>query len=198
MTLRAWILRIGCTLLMLTSIFFRQPTANSMSDSLSGQPVNFTPFDTRMRNAGLFGGSSAESSALGDHSIDTIFNTARSFRYVADRGRDNWQTDTETQSRRAGDCEDKAVWLYKNLIAGGAQNVRLVIGRYRQMDRQLHVWVTCRDRDGNTCLLDPSKQRRVWKLSSADSGLYRPLYGFDGRNKYKYFGSEPSNRVRTA
>lgn len=161
--------------------------AASIADSFrTGQLVSFTPFDARMRSAGLF------SAGLGaftptNQSMEDLFNTAKSFRYVPDRGSDHWQSAEETNRRRSGDCEDKAIWLFKRLAASRAYNARLVIGRYRPLDTQLHVWVMCTDRNGEICILDPAKQRRVWRAGAMDSGFYQPLYGYDGRNRYKYF-----------
>ena len=156
-----------------------------------GYPVRGTPFDAKVRSAGCFNLDfpSSETGDWGQKSIQDLFATARTFRYVSDGRSDKWQSADETESRYAGDCEDKAIWLFTRLINNGYFNVRLVIGRYRSIDSDLHVWVICSDKDGNTCLLDPAKQKRIWYLTAIDSGLYKPLYAYDGQNRYKYFST---------
>lgn len=155
-----------------------------------GKLVQGTPFDYKVQSAGCFSLAQADYEGFrsGQQSIGDLFMTARSFRYASDKA-DVWQSAEETESRRAGDCEDKAIWLFARLIQNGYYNVRLVIGRYRSIDSQLHVWVICSDKSGNTCLLDPSIQKRVWYLTATDSGFYQALYAYDGQNRYRYFSS---------
>ena len=162
---------------------------SAYSDFFSmGRLVSGTPFDYKIINAGCFNLSPSTLNLQSQKSIQELFAIARSFRYVSDGG-DNWQSAKETEERHAGDCEDKAIWLFTRLINNGYYNVRLVVGRYRSLDSQLHVWVICSDKEGNTCLLDPSIQKRVWYLIGIDSDFYKPLYAYDGQNRYKYFAT---------
>ncbi|MBK7363170.1 MAG: transglutaminase-like cysteine peptidase [Micavibrio sp.] len=110
---------------------------------------------------------------------------ARSFRYVHEAGSTHWQSPEETASRGAGDCKDKSIWLYAHLKQSGYSNVQLVIGRYRDIDRVLHAWVTYTDQNGNTILLDPAKQKRAWSVGEFSPELYKSLYFFDGQNRYR-------------
>lgn len=151
-----------------------------------GYLTAITPFDARVRKAGCFDMIPAGSHPSQPRSIEEMFRVARSFRYVSDSGGDRWQAADETEARRAGDCEDKAVWLFAQLLKNNYYNVRLVIGKYRSIDKRFHVWVICSDRAGNTCLLDPTIQKRVWYLTATDAGFYKPFYAFDGQNRYRY------------
>ena len=151
-----------------------------------GNIVAATPFDYKMTGAGLFNASIITIDPAKQRPIEELFFIARSFRYVSD-GSDKWQSAVVTEERGAGDCEDKAVWLFTQLIHNGYHNVRLVIGKYRGFDTRLHVWVICSDKKGNTCLLDPSIRQRVSYLLGFDPGFYKPFYSYDGKNRYKYF-----------
>jgi hypothetical protein len=157
-----------------------------ISASASGMPTQATPFDGKMDAAGGF---SIETGAAQRSltSSEELFMKARSMRYVSDpAGRDIWQTPQETESRWSGDCEDKAVWLYARLKQNGFSGVRLVVGRMHANGSGLHVWVTLSDSEGHTWILDPTAQRRIWKDSDFMPGLYRPIYSFDGMNRYRY------------
>jgi predicted transglutaminase-like cysteine proteinase len=144
-----------------------------------------TPFDHKLDHSGLFQAFRAES--IGTASMDQLnveFATARSFRYISDQD-DYWQSAEETSQRHAGDCEDKAIWLFERLTKAGFSDLRLVIGKYRVIDKELHVWITYTD-NGTTYLLDPSSQKKIWKSSDFSSEWYKPVYSFDGHNRYSY------------
>ena len=119
--------------------------------------------------------------------MESLFLKAKSIRYVPDKkGQDYWQTPLETEARWSGDCEDKAVWLYAQLKQNGFQDVRLVVGRFRNVSRDFHVWVTLSDSSNDFYVLDPTSQKRLWKSSEFPQGYYHPLYSFDGSNRYKH------------
>lgn len=160
----------------------------SAMDALGGSLIQATPFDHKLmmaggfetRFAGIVSGTSLPSS-------DGLFLQAHSIRYVADPvQQDHWQTPEETQARWAGDCEDKAVWLFAQLKKSGYSNVRLVVGRYRSLDKNYHVWVTMADDSGHILILDPTAQRRVWKNTDFGQEYYKALYSFDGFNRYRH------------
>jgi hypothetical protein len=149
-----------------------------------GQTIQATPYDLRMGEAGVF---EEYGPVTGSRSAESLFAKARSFRYKADeKGRDHWQTPGETESRWAGDCEDKAVWLYANLKMNGHKGVRLVVGRQNASTRGFHVWVVIEASNGGFFVLDPTAQKRIWNGSDFSRGEYRPLYSFDGINRYRH------------
>jgi hypothetical protein len=162
---------------------------------LYGCPTETTPFD---RKVGLHeamtppypNGRSCRLPSLHD-----LFWKARTFAYVRDPGRDEWQAPEVTERRKAGDCEDKALWLYTKLRAAGYDNLRLVVGRFRPVDAVYHVWVTYEDARGVTHLLDPTLQNRVWNLASVSAGFYRPIFSYDGWVRYRHAGFTPKQEL---
>ncbi len=130
---------------------------------LVGCPTLATPFDGRFdpETMHLYTEVWDGGSGLG---LNDLFWEARRFVYVKDGDGDDWQSPWLTEMKQAGDCEDKALWLYTRLRAQGYDNVRLVIGHYRAMDKDYHVWIMHRDGEGITRILDPTLQNRVWKL----------------------------------
>ncbi len=158
----------------------------NMAYPMQGYLIPATPFDNKVMASGAFFPLEASIQA---HPADTsaaLFEISRSFRYVPDEGKDYWQTPGETEVKGSGDCEDKAVWLYVQLKKNGYDSARLVIGRYRGIDRGFHVWVTLSSEDGNTLILDPSKQKRVWSLTDFSEKYYKPIYSFDGFKRYRH------------
>lgn len=118
--------------------------------------------------------------------LEDLFWEARRFVYVRDGDGDYWQSPWLTEVKQAGDCEDKALWLYTRLKAQGFDNIRLVVGHYRAMDKNLHVWIMHRGDDGITRILDPTLQNRVWKLEQFGTGYYHPAYSYDGQVRYRH------------
>ena len=143
-----------------------------------------TPFDGRILDSGIADSSFQVS---GEHkNAEELFYIAKSFRYTKDSGYDRWQSPQETESKRSGDCEDKSVWLFAHLKQNGYSDVQLVIGKYRNFERNLHVWVVYTNENGENMVLDPAIQKRPWKISSVSSGFYTPIYSFDGQKRYRY------------
>lgn len=151
------------------------------SARMDGSTTQATPFDSKVDRSGAL---EAISRLPDTSSADQLFLTARSFRYQKDEAaNDHWQTPQETEQRWAGDCEDKAAWLYANLKQNGYQDVRLVIGRFRG---GLHVWVTMPDGRGGYFILDPTAHKRIWNETDFPENYYRPLYSFDGLQRYRH------------
>ena len=178
------LLRIAAVMAVFS--FLSQAAGQTAGDALGGSLIQATPYDRRISAAGVLSTETAAGPA-GLRSSDELFSQARSMRYEADaKGQDYWQTPEETQARWAGDCEDKALWLFAHLKKNGHSNVRLVVGRYRSMDRNYHVWVTMADGQNNVWVLDPTAQKKIWKDSDFGKGYYKPLYSFDGINRYRH------------
>ncbi len=153
-----------------------------------GYLIPATPFDHNIASAIPFGGSIG-TTLQHSESMESLFLKAKSIRYVADEpSNDYWQTPQQTEARWAGDCEDKAIWLFFKLKQNGFSGVRLVIGRLRSVSRGFHVWVTLSTDQNDSYLLDPTSQKRAWKSSELPEGYYHPLYSFDGSNRYRHDG----------
>ncbi len=143
--------------------------------------VGATPYDRRLAASGFYETGDGDGSA----SLDSLFAKARSFRYVKDRSGDRWQSAEETDMKRSGDCEDKAVWLYTEMKRNGYTDTRLVVGKYRPHERTYHVWVVY-DGDGDPVILDPTIQKRVWKSSGLSSGFYKESYSYDSQYRFRH------------
>lgn len=162
------------------------PALSASTNPLNGIPIQGTPFDGKLVRVGFFD-IYTDSPALTQRSgLEELFAIARAFRYSGDRRGDHWQTPQETAQKRSGDCEDKAVWLYARLKQNGIENVRLVIGKYKSMDRSFHVWVQVADPDGSIFILDPAAQKRIWRSGDFSGGFYNALYSYDGKNRFKH------------
>ena len=151
---------------------------------MQGQLIPATPYDGRMMMTGVL---SIRAMGQSSQNMEELFGRAKAFRYQTDAsGHDHWQTPEETESRWSGDCEDKAVWLYAQLKKNGYEGVRLVVGRQNPSSRVLHAWVTLNNSDGTFYVLDPTAQKRVWSSNDFSDGSYKPLYSFDGINRYRH------------
>ena len=101
--------------------------------------------------------------------------------------KDRWQLPEETERRGAGDCEDKAIWLYAKLLEEGFDDVRLVIGKYRTDQPCCHAWVVYY-RGKKIYILDPTKTENPWQAKHYPKGFYWPLYSFSRKNRWCHPG----------
>lgn len=149
-----------------------------------GSMIQATPFDNKIVRSGILNQIFPVSR---NDTAESLFTIARSFRYIPDRrGKDIWQTPVETETRRAGDCEDKAIWLFVQLKKSGYDQVRLIIGRMKPSSRGFHVWITLAGEADQLLILDPTAQKRIWNASDFSASEYIPLYSFDGINRYRH------------
>ena len=153
---------------------------------LQNHLINATPYDHKLDRAGFFNHAQNTPTSYKKTDLAGLFYHAKSFRYIKEQKGDLWQTPEETERKGSGDCEDKAVWLFSRLKESGYSNVRLVIGKYKSINRGYHVWVLVTDPTHTTYLLDPSSQKCVWKPEDFGPGYYRPIYSFDGQNRYRH------------
>lgn len=116
---------------------------------------------------------------LPDGTDDKSHRVGRSF--VSPRGErrspDYWQLPEETEARRAGDCEDKAIWLYAILIQEGFTNIRLVVGKYRIDQSDYHAWVAAYLGEA-VYILDPTINNGIWEVDRYPEGFYKPMYSY--------------------
>lgn len=110
-------------------------------------------------------------------------------RYVSDQeqfGRkDYWQPPEQFEESRKGDCEDFALWAWRQLLQMNydARFVGGIAGRYREG----HAWVTFK-RDGKDYLLEPLARGYGMKLPRLSIFRYKPRYSvsWDGE-KISYY-----------
>jgi len=105
-------------------------------------------------------------------SLDEVQAFLRRCRYVSDREQfgvpEYWLHPRFFERLRKGDCEDFALWTWRQLLAMGL-DARLVLGRY---GRTGHVWVTFSDSQAHY-LFEPTARRRT-KLSRLEILEYHP------------------------
>ena len=177
--------RLGKTVLLSTSLAFLWGTAALASELFNA--VTATPYDGRLTQVGVFDQAALPPSEIpATETIDTLFAKARSFRYLPDGRNDQWQSPEETEARWAGDCEDKAIWLYDHLRRNGYNDTQLIVGKKAKRDRSLHVWVEYTDSEGTKWLLDPTANRRAWKMDGFSTHSYQKIYSFDGVHRFYY------------
>ena len=95
-----------------------------------------------------------------------------------------WQTPAEVEAANGADCKGKAVALYAQMRASGAQNVRVIIGKRRHEDAATHAWLEWEARDA-TYLLDPTFNSVAVRMEQEDPFSYIPFYVYEGGFKYR-------------
>lgn len=152
--------------------------------SWNGQTVAMTPFDLKIMGSGFYT-IREEVTDKERRTIQEIFNEAATFQYSRDPEGDMWQDPSITEKLKRGDCEDMAVWVYRELKRSGYDDVRIMVGKFELHDKRFHTWVVCR-LEGADVIIDPALQRGVWLRAEISTDLYLPAYSFDGRNKYTH------------
>jgi hypothetical protein len=158
-----------------------------------GHPVKSTPYDQKNALAEVLNRSYHPRANSPAEPMDPLFWKARRFVYIEEKNGDDWRSPRETEKRQAGDCADKALWLYARLRGAGYRNLRLVVGKYQSLDARYHVWLMYTDENGKTLILDPTLQNRIWPMNAFQPGFYRPLFSFDGKDQALCFLRSPLN-----
>ena len=143
--------------------------------------IEYSPFYQKLLKAGVFDLTTAPD-AEKTEPMKLLFIKAHLFHYASETKSqtEKWQSAEETTRLFSGDCADKAIWLYTHMRKNGYQNVSLVIGRYSPSSRVLHMWLTYEETPGETLLLDPTMQRKPWKVSDFSKRYYKPVYMLSG------------------
>jgi hypothetical protein len=102
------------------------------------------------------------------------------------RSFEHWQLPEETEERGAGDCEDKAIWLYSRLLQAGFENVRLVVGKYRIDQPDYHAWVVSY-LSGKIYILDPTMDEGIWQARQYPKGFYKPVFSYSRTDRWYHF-----------
>lgn len=125
--------------------------------------------------------------------IEDIHKFLRMCRYMSDQEQfgveDYWMPPEEFEQKCQGDCDDFALWVWRQLMLIGKEDARFVVGRYG-FYRAGHAWVTFRE--GQRCfLLDPvTRGYGIW-LPRLRTLWYTPeiSVSWDGKG-LKYFEHE--------
>ena len=144
------------------------------------QPTTFTPYDrylgsVRAVMANLEPRDSTMTLAA------RLMKEGHRFRYCVC---DPYRADPPalTESRRAGDCKSKALWLYDNL---GDRNALFVIGKAEKRARTSHAWVYWRS-DDRWWILDCTERADPIAADSVSSDRYVPYYSFGKGAAYRH------------
>jgi len=107
-----------------------------------------------------------------------------------------WQTPSEVETARVGDCKGKALVLYDRMQSNGATNLRLVIGKRRDGDSLTHAWVEWQTSIG-TLLLDPTFNWNA-AIKLRNRRTYVAFYEYESGRKYQAGSSLVANRTVSA
>jgi|SRR5882724_2400281 len=111
-------------------------------------------------------------------------------RYVSDEEQfgllDYWNPPDDFEKRRQGDCDDFALWAWRQLIGMGYRDARFVAGRSGRYDAG-HAWVQYSDH-GRSYLLDPLRSHFSAWLPRLETIRYRPemSVAWDGNHLHYY------------
>jgi hypothetical protein len=133
--------------------------------------------------------------------LEDVRGFLRTCRYVSDEtqfGRnDYWQPPEEFELRKAGDCEDWALWAWRQLLALG-YDTRFVVGRSGRYGDG-HAWLTL-ELNGRCCLLEPQLASLGPQFPRLSAVRYYPevSVGWDGNRaihfKHRQRAFSPSLR----
>ena len=120
-------------------------------------------------------------------------------RYVSDQElfgkRDYWQPPEEFEKRRRGDCEDFALWTWRQLIGMGydARFIGGSAGRYGEG----HAWVEY-FQDGKCFLLEPLRCEVGYTMPRLSTLSYQPRLSisWDGKALRYYAHKKPNSALR--
>jgi hypothetical protein len=121
----------------------------------------------------------------------------RGCRYISDLKqfgrRDYWMPPEEFERRRQGDCDDFALWTWRQLIQLGYQ-ARFVCG-YAGRYRAGHAWVTI-ERDDRTFIVESLAAWAGSTFPRLSTVRYQPMVSvtWDGRT-LRYFEHRPEMRA---
>jgi Transglutaminase-like superfamily len=131
-------------------------------------------------------------------SIDDLRKFLAGCKYVSDQElfgkRDYWQPPEEFEKRRKGDCEDFALWTWRQLLIMGydARFIGGSCGRYGDG----HAWVEY-FRDGRWYLLEPQRARISASMPRLSTIRYEPKLSvsWDGETLRYFAHKKPDSRL---
>ncbi len=167
--------------LLFSLLFAGLSTTSAFADALMFA-VNTTPYDNQMsRIRPVLTASGSAGNHVSLNAVNAWMGDLRSIPYGFTTV---WKTPAETESGAPADCKAKAVALYQRMVARGAKNVKLVIGRRTPTSRQTHAWVSW-ETDRGTYVLDPTFNYTAATANEVGSHNYVPLYAYAGSKKFR-------------
>ena len=131
-------------------------------------------------------------------SIKEIRRFLRSCKYVSDKEqfnrKDYWMPPEDFEERKKGDCDDFALWTWRQLLGMGYKS-RYVVGRVGKY-REGHAWVTM-ERDGKHFLVEPLLSFVGDKLPRLSLVRYEPegSVDWDGNKLHYFIHEKPEFRL---
>jgi len=145
--------------------------------------VDWTPYDNQMARVWPILAASATPAAgpISLVDVNRCMIKLHRFRY---RYSIQWETPEEVKFSRVADCKGKAMTLYEEMAANGAENFCLIIGKRHPSDTRTHVWLEWSTARGNY-VLDPTFNWVAAKRANLSSKMYIPLYAYQGAEKFR-------------
>ncbi|MEW6365000.1 MAG: transglutaminase-like cysteine peptidase [Acidobacteriota bacterium] len=125
--------------------------------------------------------------------LDEVRRFLNTCKYVSDEElfgkKDYWQPPQDFEKIRKGDCEDFALWTWRELLAMGFRS-RFVVGKAGRYGDS-HAWVTF-DKDGKHYLVESLASGVGLKLPRLSALRYEPEHSvdWDGR-RVRYYAHQP-------
>lgn len=176
---------VGLTILLFT-IFTGCAASTSQNYDYKGVVIEKTPYDNKYKKVKEYLDKAASFSYEEDRNSDRLLTSSLIKIEMRGSKADYWQLPEETEKKGRGDCEDKAIWLYSKLIREGFEDVRLVIGKYRDSSTSFHAWVVWYSGD-KIYILDPTKNKGIWDIKDYPSGYYKPYYSYYRNKKWRHW-----------
>ncbi len=145
--------------------------------------VPSTPYDRQMTRIQpvLFSQSAVKNSNV---SLAVVNHWMQDLRGIPYGFSAEWKTPSEVANGAVADCKGKAVALYQRMHAGGASNVRLVIGKRSWTSSKTHAWLEW-STAGSNYVLDPTINWSACQAQKVGARSYIPMYAFSGTEKFR-------------
>jgi len=147
---------------------------------LNLQPTNFTPYDRYMTNVRKVIENVQHRMSTMDRACELV-EQGRQFKYVM--GNPYYaKTPAMTAMDRAGDCKDKALWLFNAL---GDPNALYVIGKATKRNPNSHAWVYWWN-ENRWWILDCTNRSEPLAADTVGEDAYIPYYSFGRYGAYRH------------
>jgi hypothetical protein len=146
--------------------------------------VDSTPYDNQMARVGPVLASAGSYFAPAPVSLVNVNQWMIKLHALRYKYSKEWKTPDEVRISATADCKGKAIALYEEMAASGAENVRFIIGKHRAGDAQTHAWLEW-DTESGSYVLDPTFNWLAARAEQPDSKKYVPFYAYEGAQKYR-------------
>lgn len=149
-----------------------------------GTDAGFTPYDAYMRPVRqVLGGLEGEKASM--DRVRSLMREGRNFRYAFTQPYVASLPEV-TETKRKGDCKDKALWLANRM---GDENVRFVVGKARRTSKMSHAWLLW-ENEGRWWILDCTNNYRPIAVDTVSRNEYIPLYSWAKEGVYRHSATQ--------